>query len=303
MNTLFILLIFCIVLFIYIHINFHYKKSNDLEIFEVNNLSKEQLEEICDLKQPIVFNYENDKFTALEFENVCLNFKAFDLKIRDKKNYFSTKNEQLFLPITCSNAICLFENDKDGKYISENNNDILEETSLIKIFQSSDEFFRPNLIMNKYYDLISGALNSTTPFRYNINCRNYFYILSGKVTLKLSPPKSSKFLHEMVDYDNLEFRSLLNIWDIQEEYKNDYNKKKFLEVKLEKNQIIQIPPYWWYSIKFDEAKSSILSFKYRTYMNNIAILPIIFIEFLQKQNIKHQIFQTISAGTNNMDIN
>ena len=100
MNTLFILLIFCIVLFIYIHINFHYKKSNDLEIFEVNNLSKEQLEEICDLKQPIVFNYENDKFTALEFENVCLNFKAFDLKIRDKKNYFSTKNEQLFLPIT-----------------------------------------------------------------------------------------------------------------------------------------------------------------------------------------------------------
>ena len=55
---------------------FHYKKSNDLEIFEVSNLSKEQLEEICDLKQPIVFNYENEKFTDLEFENICINFKA-----------------------------------------------------------------------------------------------------------------------------------------------------------------------------------------------------------------------------------
>lgn len=303
MNTLFIILIFCTVLFIYIHINFHYKKSNDLEIFEVSNLSKEQLEEICDLKQPIVFNYENEKFTDLEFENICINFKAFDLKIRDKKNYFSSENEQLFLPITCSNAIRLLENDKEGKYISENNNDILEETSLIKIFQSNDEFLRPNLLMNKYYDVISGSLNSTTPFRYNINCRNYFYILNGKVSLKLSPPKSSKFLHEKVDYDNFEFRSLLDIWNVQEEYLNDYNKMKFLEVNLEKNQIIQIPPYWWYSIRFNEAKSSILSFKYRTYMNNIAISPTTFIGFLQKQNVKHQIFQTINAGTNNIEIN
>ena len=226
MNTLSIIFIFCIVLFIYIHINFHYKKSNDLEIFEINNLSKELLEEISDLKQPIVFNYDTSKFTELEFDNICKNFKAFDVKIRNTKNYYSHDNEQLFLPISCKDALILLENDKEEKYISENNNDMLEETSLIKIFNSNDEFLRPNLLMNKYYDVISGSINSATPLRYNISCRNYLIVLNGYITIKMTPPKSYKFLHEKIDYDNFEFRSLLNIWNIQDEYTNDFNKIK-----------------------------------------------------------------------------
>ena len=40
------LCIFCLVLFIYLHIQFHLKKSNDLEMYEIDQPSKEKLEEI-----------------------------------------------------------------------------------------------------------------------------------------------------------------------------------------------------------------------------------------------------------------
>ena len=42
MNIIIILLIFCLVLFIYIHIYFHLKTSDDLEVYEVGNISKRE---------------------------------------------------------------------------------------------------------------------------------------------------------------------------------------------------------------------------------------------------------------------
>ena len=54
------ILIFCIVLFLYLHIFFHIKTSNDLEVYEIEQPSKDKLEEICDLRQPVLFDFEND---------------------------------------------------------------------------------------------------------------------------------------------------------------------------------------------------------------------------------------------------
>jgi hypothetical protein len=53
--------IFCIVLFIYLHVQFHLKTSNDLEVYELDQASKDKLDEICDLRQPVIFDFDNDK--------------------------------------------------------------------------------------------------------------------------------------------------------------------------------------------------------------------------------------------------
>jgi hypothetical protein len=72
---------------------------------------------------------------------------------------------------------------------------------------------------------------------------------------------------------------------VQHAYKADYDKIKTLEVQLTPGKILFIPAYWWYSIKYyDEA--TICTFKYRTYMNTVAILPQLFLYFLQRQNVK-----------------
>jgi len=287
MNIIIFILVFSIVLFIYIHIYYHFKTNNDLEILEINNISKERLEEICDLRQPLTMTIDNNIFKEFFLKNLLENYSSFDIKIRNIKNL--DDNTELFLPLSLNDANKLMIEDKEGQYISENNNDFLIETSIIKDISVHDLFFRPYMLSNIEYDYIFGSKNSYTPLRYNLNYRNYFLVLQGKIRIKLTPPKNDKYLYCNKDYDNFEFRSPLNVWNIQDEYKTDFNKMKFLEVDLEPGNIIYIPAYWWYSIQILEENTSILSFKYRTYMNNVAILPQIILKIMQKQNIKHKI--------------
>ena len=61
MKIIFAFFIFCLVLFIYLHIQFHLKTSNDLEMYEIDQASKEKLEEICDIRQPVLFDFDNEK--------------------------------------------------------------------------------------------------------------------------------------------------------------------------------------------------------------------------------------------------
>lgn len=287
MNIIIFILVFSIVLFIYIHIYYHFKTNNDLEILEINNISKERLEEICDLRQPLTMTIDNNIFKAFFLKNLLENYSSFDIKIRNIKNL--DDNTEIFLPLSLNDANKLMIEDKEGQYISENNNDFLIETSIIKDISIHDLFFRPYMLSNIEYDYIFGSKNSYTPLRYNLNYRNYFLVLEGKIRIKLTPPKNEKYLYCIKDYDNFEFRSPLNVWNIQDEYKTDFNKIKFLEVDLEPGNIIYIPAYWWYSIQILEENTSILSFKYRTYMNNVAILPQLILKIMQKQNIKHKI--------------
>tara|TARA_B100001093_G_scaffold520497_1_gene616838 strand:- start:7897 stop:8790 length:894 start_codon:yes stop_codon:yes gene_type:complete len=296
MNIIIIILIFCLVLFLYLHIFFHLKTSDDLEVYEVANISKERLEEICDLRQPLILDDSNQKLHELKIDNVLKNYSSFDIKLRNIENFYLENSDEIFLPITLEKGMKVLTEDENNKYISENNSDFLQETSLIKIIQSNDQFIRPHMMMSYEYDYILGSINSTTPLRYEKNYRNYFIVLNGSVKVKITPPKSSKYLHPDNDYENFEFKSLINIWNVQDKYKIDFDKVKYMEVDLKPGKIIFIPAYWWYSFKFMETNSSIVSLKYRTYMNNIAIFPSIFISFLQKQNIKHEVINKIAKN-------
>lgn len=291
--------IFCLVLFLYLHIQFHLKTSNDLEIYEIEQTSKEKLEEICDLRQPVLFDYDENinKISNNCCKNYLLqNYPIFSLKIRENKkndnkenekndNKGNNKNENFYVYMNLNLANKLFEEDKLGQYFSENNEDFLKETGVYKAMNYNDEFLRPYLVSNYYYDIIMGSENATTPFKYEINYRNYFLVSQGNVTIKLSPPKSSKYLYVIKDYENLEFRSQIDVWNIQEKYKHDFEKVKCLEINLTPGKFLFIPAYWFYSFKLSK-DSSICCFKYRTYMNNIAISPYIFLYTLQNNNIE-----------------
>ena len=50
MKELFSVVIFCVVLFLYLHITHHLNVSNDLEVYTIERPSKDKLEEICGLK-------------------------------------------------------------------------------------------------------------------------------------------------------------------------------------------------------------------------------------------------------------
>ena len=257
MNIILSIIVFCLVFFLYLHVFHHLKVSNDLEIYTIDGISKDKLEEICDLRQPVLFKFENN---SVHFTR--------DSLVR--------------------NAMTLFKKDKDSKYFSDHNSDFLQETGIKKMLTQNDMFLRPALVSSCNYDIQTGSIDCWTPLQYELNYRNYVYVSEGTITLKIIPPVYSKYLYEVKDYNNFEFRSPINPWNVQEKYLRNYSKIKFLEFNLNAGDILYIPAYWWFSIKYTKP-SLIIWFKYCTYMNTVAILPHICISTLQKQNTKFDI--------------
>jgi len=304
MKAIFGFFIFCLVLFLYLHIQFHLKTSDDLEMYEFDSESKDKFEEICNLRQPVLFSFDSEKIvksTSLDY--LASNYGSFEFKVRNAKD--QDYSSEIYMPLPVNGAIKLFSDDSESRYFSEKNNDFLQETASVKNLQYNDEYLRPYMVSNCNYDIMSGSTGTETPFRYELNYRNYFLVTQGSVQVKLAPPKSSRYLHPVNDYENFEFRSPVNPWTPQAQYTADFDKMKCLEFTLNTGKTLYVPAYWWYSIKFNK-NSSISCFKYKTYMNTLAILPQIAMYGLQMQNVKRESvkkasleeLKTETAGTN-----
>lgn len=280
--------IFMVVLFCYVHIYDNYNTSNDLEVYEIDKGSKDKLEEICNLKQPFLFNFDETVIINTNLYGVNAHNNAFEINIRVNETEESEDNyssNELLVPLILEKAKELFDKTDTTTYFTEDNHEFLNESGLIKHIKYNDSYLRPYMVTNCFYDILSGSVNSYTPLRYDINNRNYYLVTNGYIEITLIPPKYSKYLHQYTDYELFEFKSPINVWDIQPKYKNDYNKSKSIQFTINTGKMLYIPPYWWYSIKFNK-NSSITTMKYRTCMNNVSILPNIILHYLQLYNIK-----------------
>jgi hypothetical protein len=296
MQSVFAVLIFCAILFLYLHIYFHMKTSNDLEVYEIDQPSKDKLEEVCDLRQPVLFDYTNDRLMeSCTLPAIRSAYGAFDVRLRNVKDTADeTDATELYVPLTLHAVAETFRSDKESRYISENNGDFLEETGLIKTFKYNDAFLRPPMVSKCMYDVVFASPRTVTPLRYELNYRNYYLVTQGSVKMRLIAPHASKYLYPVRDYDNFEFRSPVNPWRIQTEYRADFDKIKTMDVELRAGQIIYIPAYWWCSMQFPETSTiltTICCFKYRTYMNTISVLDKLCMWLLQQQNVKRDIIE------------
>jgi len=259
-------------------------------MYEIDQASKDKLEEICDIRQPVLFDFDNQSITDTTNKKYILdNYNAFDVKIRN----VADPGDDLYTLLPLHTASKLFDEDKTAVYLSENNSEFLQETGVDKSFRYNDAFLRPYMVSNCNYDVLLGSADVCTPFRYEINYRNFFLLTQGSAQIKMAPPHSIKYLYPNYDYENFEFSSPVNPWNVQPKYAADFNKIKCLEFTLLPGKTLFIPAYWWYSIKF-APDTSISCFFYRTYMNNIAISPYIGLHALQIQNIKRNVVKKAS---------
>lgn len=293
MNIFLFVFIFCLILFLYLHIFYHLKISRDLEVYSIVNPNKSKLEEICDIRQPVVFTLEDPFLNDVNLEYIQQNYGAFDVNVSSYETDDKLNNNYMdSVPFVMNEALEFLKLDaQDNKkgFISNKNKDFLQETTLVKKFKQNDYFLRPPMVSVCDYDIMIGSKNSNTKLLYELNYRNYFICLDGRVTIRVVSPTYKKYMNHQNNYLDFEFYSPLNVWDIQPQFKNDFDKVKTMDITLNKGDAVYIPAYWYYSIKFDEL-SSLASFKYRTYMNNIAILPELFMYFLQNNNVKRKTF-------------
>jgi hypothetical protein len=271
------LLIFLIILTLYFHIVYHLKKSNDLDIYETIYTNKQQLENICKLRQPIIFNYL--ELPSCERDTLLSSFPNKEINVINNES-----RETIQLKIADS-----FELFKKAPYYSCNNQSFLEETHILSFMKKMENDIKPLFTGKSIYDLLIGANKSFTPLQYEINYRNFFLVTDGSVKIRFAPPISEKYLEPEIDYETLVISSPFNVWSNgTNANENDLQKLqniKFIDIVVPKGKMVHIPPYWWYSIQFLE-DASIVSFKYRTYMNILTILPQIFLQILQLQNMK-----------------
>jgi hypothetical protein len=261
-----------------------------LEVYEIENLSKDKFEDIINFKQPLLLN-NTSLINNIDSNYLISNYPTFDLNLYNKQN-------GVFLKTKMEDFDAIINSDTSNNYITYNNKEFLEETTIEKLLSSSDTFFRPYNVCNKNYDIIMGKKNNTTQLKYSINSRNILYLSSGKIEVTMCPPKYYKNLHVQKNYELLDFYSAIDINNVQSNYKNDYHKVKFLRVLLNTNQVLIIPPYWFYSIKFLEENTIVFFNSYRTYTSSIAIVPDLFIQLLQENNLKLNIIKELYTESN-----
>ena len=296
MDFLFTLAIFIVILFLYIYIVNQYKKSEDLDIYEMDFSDNNHLQEVCDIRQPIIFQFQNIHPKLFSEMNVAKisKYHSYDVHVKDAHDYYNhdraehTQVESVNLSF--NSTIKLLENDKACHFFSEKNDEFLEESGLLKTMQSMDDFLKPAFTLSSHHDLTFGSPGAVTPLRYHTNYRQFICVTSGNIRVKMAPWKCSKYLHPIKDYDNYEFRSPVHPISPKTEYMMDFEKTKFLEFEVNEGYVLYIPPYWWYSIQYSHTPGTfVCEVTYNTIMNCISNIPDLGLYWLQQQNITKKI--------------
>lgn len=292
MDALTTFCIFVVVLFLYIHIMSQFKKGEDLEIYEMDFISNAQLQDVCDVRQPFLFNVLDivpGLFSDISAQNIA-KYGSHDAKLKDSNDYYGEQLpvDSISLPLhTIFNVI---ENDKTGHYFSEDNDEFLEESGLLKRISSIDEILRPTFTVHAKHDVLFGSCNTATPLRYHTNYRQFLCVTSGKVRVKMTSWKSTKYLHPYKDYEQYEFRSPVHAIRPAQQYLSDHEKANFLDFEVNEGFMLYLPPYWWYSIIYlDDPSTFVCKTTYSTVMNCISNLPDLALYVLQQQNITKKI--------------
>jgi len=273
--NLIMLVTICIVIVVYLHVVFQLKTSNDLEIYEIQMPDKAKLEEICNFKQPVIFEYQESTIMNCTLTSMK-GYDAFDVRVYD--------TSYVGVPLSLEKAIELF---KAKKFATYHNSDFLQETMMQRYYDTTDMALRPPLVSSMQYDILFGSPEYTTQLQYSNCCRNYFLVTQGTITVKLAPPRSAKFLNEIKNYELQKFYTEVNPWVEPEK------KVKFLEITVSVGSLLFIPAYWWYSIRL-EKDACVCIFHYKTIMNIIATLPEIGMGILQRQNTTVKVLPTFN---------
>lgn len=269
--------IFIVVVLLYVHIVSHFKKSQEMEIYETDYISNTEIQKVFDFKQPVLFSIQ--KIVPEIFDGFQLNGGSHEVHVKDTKE--NDSGNYFVLPFSSSRA--LIETDDKGRYFSENNYDMTEEVS-DKRFNALDDLLKPGFTIQNIRDIVYGSKNSYTPVRYTTNYRELFCVLSGKIRLKLTPYKSSKYLYPKIDYIHCETRSPVDVWNPPSQFLNEMDKLQFLEFDVPVGNVFYLPPYWFYSIKFVEDETYVYKVIYNSPMNILANSPKIVMSYLSGFN-------------------
>jgi hypothetical protein len=281
--------VFIIILFMYIHISGEYKKSQDMEIYELDFVSNQNLQSVCDSNQPVILNLMNvvpEFFKHMTLKKFLTMASSHPVMIKDIEDYNNTSKSSVdCIALPFKTALKLFDSDTKSRFFSDSNTEFTEESGISVDMMDLDEYIKPAQTIQRKYDILFGSNDAHTPLRYTTSSRQFIVVSSGRIMVKMTPFKSTKYLHVVRDYENYEFRSEIDVWSPQPQFTDDWERVKFIEFDVTEGNVLYIPAYWWYSIKYcNNDETCLLGYTYNTIMNRIANIPDIVRHVVRMQN-------------------
>lgn len=279
---------FFIILFSYIHIQTQFKAGEDLEIYEYDVTTVKALQDMLLFKQPVLFRLDLEKesnFEPLEF-----------LEIKDRRDYQRvdpSKNIES-IQLSFASAHRLLDADTKGLFYSNRNR---PNSSMKKWFRKMDFFLKPTFSLYTETDLIYGSKHARTTTAYHRESHMFLYVPpetnKGSIRLKMTPPKSKPFLNPVHDYTYYENWSQVDLFEPHE-------KIQCIDFFVKPGYVVFIPPYWFYSIEFQEKENEVCMVKYTTGANFVANIKHIGLFYMQQQNIEEKWWKPLQQ---NIDFN
>lgn len=260
-------IIFVVLVVLYSNVAAEYKRSEDLEVYEMDYKNNSQLQEICSVKQPTVF--ELGVFCPELFETIMPGLNRWekdDLVIKDVRQVFSPVDTAIVLPQR--SARILMQTDTREQYYSEDNEGFLFDTGAhSQIRASVDPLLKPPLTFLGHYDWVLGSNNAHTPLRCHTASRQFYVVVQGKIRVKMAPYSYMKYMQEppRVDNDFFGYISGDNPWTS--------SSQRFQEFIVAAGSVLYVPAYWWFSIQFmtiDKVEASLLGCRFYTVPNIVA---------------------------------
>lgn len=293
MDVFISIVVFIITLLLYVHITNQFKKGSDMEVYEMDYKDNEELQKVCELKQPFIFPLATNinKIITIEY---LQHYEKEYVRVKDTNDYFGSQSiiGETYIPF--SSFYILMKTDTKSHYFIENNDEFMEETGLNSIIDKELNIFlnpKYSIVVQRKYDICMGSKNVELPLRYHTNFRHYYMVLHGKIHIKMTPFKNSVHLDPVNDFNIYENYSTFNIW------KTNKENVPTLEFDVLEGQVFYVPPYWWYSIKYSNIEDTMLcSCTYHSLTNIVAHSPELVKYYIHQQNLEKKYMKTLETN-------
>ena len=280
------LILFFVILFTYIHLQHQLKTGEDLEVYEYEYISAAGLQEIAQYKQPVLF--------SLLLPSLRDNPHLDPIHVKDIREYFkpnTTSVDSIALSQTSGRG--LIDTDSRSLFYSDRNQtSIAKSEKWMKWFQTMDPFLQPPFTIYREYDVLYGSQNAHTITMFHRESHSYLYLPEetnpSPIRVKMTPWSSRTFLDHESDYTYYEFWSKTSLFD-----KND--RIRCLDFIVKPGYVLYIPPYWFYSLEYQNKTSEVCMAKYTTGANLLANANHICKYWLQQQNIQEKWWKPLKA--------
>ena len=259
MNYIIHLCVFIVVLISYLHIQSHFRSAPGSDVFELDGVIEARIDDVLDLKQPVVFRTRSD--ADLEEE---LNLHALLRARPDADVSVVDAAKGTRVASSLDSFAKLQQAATDTHYYSDGNEAVihgLSKDTRARIMKHH-VLLTPPLAYATRYDLMFGTDSGASALRRHVAHRSYFTVTNGTMDAKLVHPDQLTEVEFACTPDAAPDSMTSVAISVQ-------NIPKAKDVTLYKGQTLFVPPYWGMTFKFTK-DTFVLVAKYSTYMTETA---------------------------------